>query len=400
MDFLTGSDYCPDLMGSLAKDARGRSKYWIACYRAADGRRIKKSTKKTSRKEAEVILAGWEHAENLATRGEATTERLTEVLNETLRRLGHDPIKAPVAKSWLESWLDSKRGQIAPATYSAYEQVTREFLKFLGPAGMLRRLDSVTVTDIERFVALLRSEGRSPSTINKLIRKYLSLPFEKARKTGKIPYNPIMATTPERAESLAKDTFSGEQVAALITTAKGKDWEGAILFAYGCGARLGDVANLRWSNLDIENGITTFKEGKGRKIAVLGLHPDFLEWIAERPVPKDDPESHVFPSLAGRRLNGEHGLSNEFLGIMESTGIKARLLRESNAGKGRSLKALTFHSFRHSAASAVFNEAALKEITRRVTNHAAGGVVDRYIHKDLVAIKEATKLIPRLPKAN
>src|SRR5260221_9561787 len=72
---------CPAFGGqaSLTKDARGRSKYWIACYRAADGRRIKKSTKKTSKKEAEVILAAWEHAEGLATKGAATAERLAEV---------------------------------------------------------------------------------------------------------------------------------------------------------------------------------------------------------------------------------------------------------------------------------------------------------------------------------
>jgi hypothetical protein len=40
----------------------------------------------------------------------------------------------------------------------------------------------------------------------------------------------------------------------------------------------------------------------------------------------------------------------------------------------------------------------LREITRRVTGHAAGGVVDRYIHEDLQAIRQASQLVPRLPK--
>ncbi len=391
---------CPAFGGqaSLTKDARGRSKYWIACYRAADGRRIKKSTKKTSKKEAEVILAAWEHAEGLATKGEATAERLAEVLNETLRRLGHDPIKTPTVKSWLDSWTASKEGQVTPSTKLSYEQICREFCDFLGPAGMLRRMDSITVTDIERFIAKLRSDGRSPSTINKLVRKFLSVPFEKARETGQIRYNPIMATAPEKAESLARDTFSSKQIASLVSAAKGSDWEGAVLFAYGTGARLSDVANLRWSNIDTEHGIVTFKERKGQKAAVLGLHPDFLDWIAERSRPKDDPESYAFSKLAGRPLGGEDGLSNEFSRLVEKAGIKGRLLRERNSGKGRSLKALSFHTLRHTAASTVFNQSALKEITRRVTNHAPDGSLDRYIHRDLEAIKEAVKLIPRLPK--
>ncbi len=78
--------------------------------------------------------------------------------------------------------------------------------------------------------------------------------------------------------------------------------------------------------------------------------------------------------------------------------LKVQLDDAENLVKWPSLLAgLSFHSFRHSAASAVFNGAALREITRRVTNHAAGGVVDRCIHEDLVALREAVKLVPRLP---
>jgi integrase len=83
---------------------------------------------------------------------------------------------------------------------------------------------------------------------------------------------------------------------------------------------------------------------------------------------------------------------------MEKAGIRGRLLRQANGEKGRTVRSLSFHSFRHTAATTVFAQASLKEITRRVTNHAAGGVVDRYIHEDLEAIRAATQLIPRLPR--
>jgi hypothetical protein len=86
-------------------------------------------------------------------------------------------------------------------------------------------------------------------------------------------------------------------------------------------------------------------------------------------------------------------------GFCDRAGIEKRFLRAGNAGKGRSVRALSFHSFRHTAASQVFNQAALREIARRVTNHAAGGALDIYLHKDLEAIRAATQLIPRLPRA-
>jgi hypothetical protein len=68
--------------------------------------------------------------------------------------------------------LASKEGQIVPSSKLSYEQICREFCDFPGPAGRLRRLDSVTVTDIERFIAKLRADGRSASTINKLVWKF------------------------------------------------------------------------------------------------------------------------------------------------------------------------------------------------------------------------------------
>jgi integrase len=83
---------------------------------------------------------------------------------------------------------------------------------------------------------------------------------------------------------------------------------------------------------------------------------------------------------------------------MIAAGIENRVLRAAGGHGGRSVKALSFHSFRHSAASNVFNAAALREITRRVTAHAPGQIVNRYIHEDLEAIRAATALIPRLPR--
>lgn len=201
---------------------------------------------------------------------------------------------------------------------------------------------------------------------------------------------------PEKVESVTKHTFTSDQVAALVAVSD-RDWSGAILFAYGAGARLMDVANLRWSSLDLERGVVSFTERKTGRKAVIGLHADFVDWITAQSAP-DDPQGFVFPALANQSTSGRRGLSKSFEALMDLAGITSVEIRHGNTGKGRALRALSFHSFRHGAATAVFNAAALKEITRRVTNHAASGVVDRYIHDDIEAIRAATALVPRLPK--
>jgi integrase len=196
-----------------------------------------------------------------------------------------------------------------------------------------------------------------------------------------------------KSKKVKKDVFGPEQVVKLARAANGTDWEGAILVGYTTGARLQDVANLRWSALDSDQGLITFQERKGDKPVTVGLHPDLYDWISRQP-PSDDPEAYLFPTLANRSGAGRNGLSKAFERIMGKADVAGIELR-SRDKKGRSVRSLSFHSFRHGAASAVFNQAALKDITRRVRAHAARGVVDRYIHKDIEAIKAATNLIPR-----
>jgi integrase len=354
-----------------------------------------KKEQKDSREKALAVVHGWEEAEGLATAGTITKARIQEILNDTLRSVGLQEIESISVKKWFDSWLKGKRS-IAQNSRRGYEQSAREFLEFLGRRAALP-LDAVTEDDINRFVDHLRSDGRSVSTVNKIVRKYVSGAFEKARKFGKIKYNPVMATDPLKDDAVAKDVFSKEQVARLAKAAKGTDWGGAILFAYGSGARLQDCANLRWSSVDTINKVVVYEEKKTGKEAVVGLHPDFADWISEQPKSSDDPEAFVFPTLAGRTGTGSHGLCAQFDALMERAKVEGRILRARN-GKGRTVRSLTFHSFRHTAASAVFNSEAVREVARRVSNHARDGSLERYLHQDLEPIREATKLIPRLPK--
>jgi integrase len=354
-----------------------------------------RSTKTKSKTEAKIIAAAWEAAEKEAARGELTRERVAAILNETLTRLGHSPQERIAVKQWLEEWLAAKKQMLATTSHRAYTHAAEEFLSYLGETGVSRRLKSISERDVEGFVAQLRKTGRGPRTINR-IREHLAVGFEKARRTGRIPYNPFAAVEREKSDSRPRATFSTSAIADLLKVA-GPDWQGAILFGYSTGARLGDVANLRWSNLDIANGVTVFKERKTGKQAIIGLHSDFLNWLTERPAPQE-PDAFVFPSLAGKPTGGTRGLSNTFIALIDKAGLQNPLLREGNEGKGNRMRSLSYHALRHTAASAVFNSATVKETVRRVTQHAAKGSLDTYLHHDLDAVKAAVALIPRLPR--
>jgi integrase family protein with SAM-like domain len=176
-------------MASIHRDPRFPKGPYYCHLTLANGRRAVRSTGRRDRKSALIVCQALQQVEDELAGGDLTRDRVSELFNETLKRLGESPIERISIGDWLSEWLASKE-HIARNTRTAYEQVVREFLAYLGPHGANRRLESITEKDIRGFAAQLRAEGRSPCTVNKLIRKYLSCAFVKAHRLGKIRFNP------------------------------------------------------------------------------------------------------------------------------------------------------------------------------------------------------------------
>jgi integrase len=383
-------------MGSLHKDRRFPRGPWYCSYTLADGRRVMRSTRTKSKAQARILCEAWAETERAAASGSLSTSRATEVVNETLRRLGADPIEHLRLKDWLDQWLETKQA-MSHALQSRYKFACGQFCEFLGPNSERRFLDSIQERDIRNFALHLKSEGRAATTVNRIIRD-LSGAFTRAVRLGKLTHSPFAGIEPEKDQDKlqGRRTFTVEEIARLVQTAQGTDWQGCILFAYTTGARLADAANLAWEAIDLEASLIEFHQRKTGQVSVIAVHPDFADWLGRQPA-LDKANLSVFPELANRKVGGKNGLSHEFNALVERTEINPGLIRTAHGPQGRSRKGLSFHSLRHTAASNVFNAAAVREAARRITGHAAGGSLDKYVHHDLAAIRAASSLIPRLP---
>lgn len=383
-------------MASIHK--RENSPYFFCQYRAVDGSWQKKSTKLKDRKKALEWCLALQAAEDAIGRGSASEAQLRSIIEDTMRRITGQDIVMPTIRGWFKQWLDAKDGANAAHTLTKYRQAADDFLASLG-AKADGRLDSVGQRDILNFRDGMRADGKSATTINQIIAKIVAAPFRAAFKQGLIRLDPT-ASLPKLVDKgrKRKQAFTLEQVRTLRKAASG-DWEGAILAGYTTGMRLGDVADLLEEQIDYEAGVIAFHQGKtqefGDEATVVGLHPDFRKWLESRKVrPLAGP---VFPNLAGRPSSGRSGLSMEFGAIMKAAGIESVTIREKAEGsKGRSVRALTFHSFRHSAASNVFKAKVIEEAQKRVTGHSRGKTLKTYTHIDIEAVKAAAAMIPRV----
>jgi integrase len=170
-----------------------------------------------------------------------------------------------------------------------------------------------------------------------------------------------------------KEPFNTEQVRKLLDVVEG-EWKGVILLGYAAGMRLSDAVNLTWQSIDLDNGVIAFHQSKTQSSAdeetIVGLHTDLEAWLRSQGVRQEGP---IFPGLAGRRTGGSYGLSNEFRQIMERAGIISEPIR-TKKGIRRTVRALSFHSLRHTAASHVFRARVVEESVKRVTGHGRNGV--------------------------
>ena len=176
-------------MGTLVKDARGRSKFWYYCYRDANGRRLKKSTKETDRRKARIIGEGLEESEYLAKRGDATEKQIRKVISETLARVTGKRVYDPTVRQWLGKWLANEKSAVSDATLTRYRQIVADFLDGIGPVAN-QRLEAVTSEHVLRHREELESEGRAPATVNFTVNRVLKRAFKAAIDEGIITRNP------------------------------------------------------------------------------------------------------------------------------------------------------------------------------------------------------------------
>src|SRR6266852_5598750 len=236
-------------MSSILKDSRGRSKFWIASFTSADGRRLKRSTKTTDAELAKRIAAEWHAAGKAGRAGRLTESHFRKVASEIFEQATGRPIRYVTARSWLDGWIEDKRSEkISERTLSRYKQIVRDFLAHLGNKAD-EMLAQVTDADLKSFRNRLDRTGLAASTINLTI-KILHSPFHLAHVKGHITVDPCAGVgLIEDDQDTQKDVFTREQIGALIEKAEG-DWKGAILCGYCTGLRLKDVTELRWESID------------------------------------------------------------------------------------------------------------------------------------------------------
>jgi integrase len=177
----------------------------------------------------------------------ALAQFVTEVANGTV------PITpSATLAEFLDRWLDQIRPYRSPSTIKGYRHKIERINKRLGGV----RLDRLTAQQLNRAYRGWLDEGLHPSSVHHLHR-VLSAALRQAVKWGLLVTPPTARATPPPRLHTPAEIPSPDVVQRLIITAEERSQPvlaGIVAVAATTGLRRGELAGLRWSDIDLEAG--------------------------------------------------------------------------------------------------------------------------------------------------
>jgi integrase len=355
-----------------------------------DGRRVQRSTRLKVRKDAQKLADEWEEL----SRGRMAAKQAHRVIADIYKAAHGDELPNSTVRNFFEGWLKRRKGEVSPATLTAYTGASTRLLEWLGPRAdrLLSELDKAQLVEFRNDQAK-RVAARTANNQIKLLRAI----FEDARRDGIIHESPAKDVPLLKTDSSnSRRPFTVDEIQKALSVAS-TEWRSLILFGLYTGQRLADLALLTWANIDTEAGeivIQTRKTGRTVRIPISGPLANHIE---ELPA-SDDPRAFLHPKAAAIASRGAVApLSRQFGELLAAAGLTASTTHQ---GKGigrdarRGKSEISFHSLRHSATSMMKNAGISPAVVQDIIGHDSAEVSRMYTKIESGAKRKALESLP------
>lgn len=292
-------------------------------------------------------------------------------------------------REWLVEWLEvGKKPEIKKSSYAQYDSVIKNHLI---PAMGDYRLHELTNEVIQDYVKTKLNQHRmalSSATVRRHI-SILSSALKQAVKSGMITANPckevsIPATRKRKADVFNKDEYLKLEKALFYDQDKVKAT--AVLLTLKTGIRLGELAALRWCDLDFEEKTLMVRDAvhrvnasgeNGRKTEM--VFEGTKSYCSERTIPMNQEIYSLLKDYeSSLSVKGEFVFSSK-----KGSFIDPRVYQAYFAGvlKNAGIKKRNFHILRHTFATRAASKNMQLSVLSRLLGHSNIAItLKRYIH--------------------
>lgn len=284
--------------------------------------------------------------------------------------------------SWLDSWLSLRAASLAPRTVDCYRSTIRlHITPFLGSTS----LAELTPAQLVGHLAMISAGGQSRTA--QLVHAILHKALADAVQARLLISSP-MADVPRPAHRAQRARWlEAEQIPAYVAAVQSDRLRLAWLLALSCGLRRGEIAGLRWSDVDFHAGTITISNQRQRLAsgALVDLPPKSFAGNRVIPIPEK-----LMPSLrASRQLSG-YVIALHGHPITPSALSRAHARLLARAG----LPHVRLHDIRHTMGAVGVRSGVPIKVLQVLLGHASyTTTADIYAHVDASAAKEAVAKI-------
>jgi integrase len=224
--------------------------------------------------------------------------------------------------------------------------------------------------------------------------------FKAAQRDELIHQNPAeFVNTVRQRTTNDKRPFTLAEIQAILSVAN-PEWQSLIRFGFYTGQRLGDLAALRWSNIDSARGEIRFVTAKTGRRMIIPLSDGLRSHIASL-TPNDQTDAVIH--LRAFAILEAHGnasmLSRQFGELLSSAGLRA-ISPHRNTGKTRSsrrnLNALSFHSLRRTATTILHEAGIAGAVAQALIGHDSEAIHEHYVNVGREALQKAAAVFPSI----
>jgi len=302
-----------------------------------------------------------------------------------------EPSKTTLQEYFVE-WLKHEKANVSPKTLQRYEEL---LLKNIAPVIGAITLNKLSAAAVDGAWGKLLESGRrdgkgglSPRTVHHCRRVMLTA-MEQAVKWDLLKRNPVAITRPPKVERTKMQAYDADQTANLIEAFRGTRMFMPVLLAVMCGLRRGEIAALRWRDVDLSDNRrllsvresaeqtkegVRYKEPKSGNARTVALSTTMLAELkahrarqAEEQLRiglRPDADSFVVAQVDGSPLQ-PRSLTHEWVRILAKT----------------SLPTIRFHDLRHSHATQLLAAGVHPKIASERLGHSTIGItLDLYSH--------------------
>ncbi len=341
--------------------------------------------------------------------GFATRKDAQTALGVVLHQIGEGEVPASnrqTVSDYLEQWLVGVEMTLAATAYTNYRLLVRRYVTpRIGPVP-LAKVTSARLTALysELLSAGSRSGGPLSPTTVRTVHRVLNKAFSDAVRERHLPANPATWAKLPRRIRPELTTWDATQASAFLTFAANDRLYAAWLLALACGLRRGELAGLRWRDVDLEDGTLAVlnqrtldahwnvivKEPKGTSRRTIDLGPGAVAALRRHR-----------SQTAAERLRAGIAWQDSGLVVVRPDGTPFhpdRLTRMFRAlSKQAGVPQIRLHDARHSCATLALSAGIHPKVVQQLLGHASWSTtMDLYTHRVPRLQREASGMIESL----